>query len=49
MRLVARITRPAAEDLELQEGQRVWVTFKASAAWAVPEESTFREGPTRGG
>ena len=49
MRLVARITRPAAEDLELQEGQRVWVTFKASAAWTVPEESTFREGPTRGG
>ncbi len=37
MRLVARITRPAAEDLELREGQEVWVTFKASAAWTVPE------------
>ncbi len=37
MRLVARITRPAVEDLELREGQEVWVTFKASAAWTVPE------------
>ncbi len=36
IRLVARITRPAAEDLDLREGQEVLVTFKASAAWAVP-------------
>ncbi len=37
MRLVARVTRLAAEDLSLEPGRKVLVTFKASAAWAVPD------------
>ncbi len=39
LRLVARITRHAVQEMGLSEGQEVLVTFKASAAWAVPASS----------